>query len=66
MKLFVWKEFCPDYLDGLAVVIAKDIDGAKTELENTCSYNPSGWGPVQIFDLKELSKPLAFAVGGSS
>jgi hypothetical protein len=63
MRLFVWNEFCPDYTAGLAFAVAADIEEAQRLVIKSEGFNPSNWGPVQVFDLKE---PRAFSVFGGS
>jgi hypothetical protein len=63
LKLFVWNEFMPDYSDGLAFAIAKDMPEAQNMIIGELGYNPSDWGPVII---KSLDEKIAFACPGGS
>ena len=63
LRLYVWREFAPDYFNGLAVAVARDEGGARQLVIENAGYNPSDWGPVQVL---ELNQPQAFAVSGGS
>lgn len=64
LKLFVWNEFMPDYSDGLAFAIAKDIAEAQDMIIGELGYNPSDWGAVIV--VKSLDEKIAFSRPGSS
>lgn len=61
MRLFVWEGFCPDYTDGLAFAIARNIEEAKKLVIESKGYTPFDWGTVREFPVTE---PRAFCVSG--
>jgi hypothetical protein len=69
MKLYVWDEFCPNYVDGLAFAIAESEEAARASINEALGYCPpdgtndsnNRWGRVRIY---ELNEPVAFAVTG--
>ena len=61
MKLFVWTEFLPDIVDGLAFAIARNEKEAKKLVMSSMDLNPSNWGPTQVLP---LNKPVGFGVHG--
>ena len=63
LKLFVWTEFAPDYLDGLAFAIAETEKEARELVIEAYGVDAYNWGRFEVKDLKE---PCGYAVGGSS
>jgi len=65
LQLFIFDEFCPDYVDGLAVAIAETEEEAKKLIEEKSGspVNSNRWGNVRIFP---LNKKIAFGVIGAS
>jgi hypothetical protein len=61
MKLFVWAEFLPDIVDGLAFAVARNEKEAKKLVISSMGLNPSNWGPIQVLP---LNKPVGFGVHG--
>ncbi len=63
MKLFVWEDTLTDYTSGIMVAVATDVEQARKQLLEVCSYIPDkdlGNSP----DVYELDDPVAFAVWG--
>jgi hypothetical protein len=75
MRLYVWEEFCPDWMYGLAVVIAPSLEEAKKKLrklnkgiyayeEGKCDmFGKDKWGPYKTYSLDKIR---AFAVSGGA
>jgi len=65
MQLYVWDDFAPDYLPGLAFAIAASLEDARALVaKGYSSYIPAGdWGAV---DIHELDKPFGTSVTGGS
>ena len=61
MKLFIWKDFCPDYKGGLAFAIAKDEADAKKQIEWERGLAVYDWGMLEI---KPLTRRIARCVSG--
>ena len=61
LKLYVWREFAPDYYEGLAVAIAHSESEARRLIVEAMKYNPSDWGPCQEH---ELDVPFGIGVMG--
>jgi hypothetical protein len=60
--LYVWRDFAPDYKNGLAVAVATSADEAERLIVRRLGYNPDNWGPVEIYDIDGYQ--LAWAVTG--
>jgi len=61
MNLYVWRQFAPDCENGLAVAIAPDETKARSLVLDRMDYNPSDWGPVDVYSLDEIA-----ALGGTA
>lgn len=61
LKLFVWRQFAPDYYDGLAFAIAHDEPEARRIIVDKLPYDPSDWGPC---DVHEITIPIGAACVG--
>lgn len=65
LKLFVWREFAPDYTTGLAFAIAEnekeayDMVAAKYLAQNQ-PWIPADFGPVEVYEIGKI----AFSVTG--
>ena len=53
MKLFVWKNFCPDYAGGLAFAIANDQHEAMRMIEEERGYGVYEWGDLEVLPLNQ-------------
>ncbi len=63
LKLYVWKDFCPDYTRGLAFAIAESEDDAMRQISEKAGRWPYDWGAVEVFP---INKPAcAYVYGGS-
>ena len=51
MKLFVWKNFSPDYSGGLAFAIAKDQQEAMRMIEEERGYEVLEWGELEVLPI---------------
>lgn len=60
-QVFIWREFMPDYSDGLAFAIAETESEARKLIIEELGYNPSDWGPIIV---KTLDEKVAFACCG--
>ena len=63
LYMYVWREFAPDWTDGLAVAIAEDERQARELVIEDAGYEPDDWGPVDVY---EIGLPVAFACTGGS
>ena len=61
LKLYIWKDFCPDYTSGLAFAIAKDETDARKLIEEEMGFTIYDWGELEV---KPLSRRIARAVSG--
>jgi hypothetical protein len=61
MNLYIWRQFAPDYKNGLAVAIAPDATKAQSFVIDQMDYSPSDWGPVEVYSLDEIA-----ALGGTA
>ena len=61
-RLYVWREFAPDYKSGLAVAVAESVDEAKRLVVGQLGFRPDDWGPVTTYTLSETV--AAWAVTG--
>ena len=62
LKLFVWREFCTDYYDGLAFAIAyTEEDAQAIVLAELKLESISDWGKVSV---EELTEGVTAAVFG--
>jgi len=58
LKLYVWTDFCPDCIGGIAFAIAETVDEAKrlVVLEHGAAYNHVcvwDWGTLTIHDIEK-------------
>ena len=51
MKLFVWKNFSPDYSGGLAFAIAKDQQEAMRLVEEERGHEVLEWGELEVLPI---------------
>ena len=52
MKIYVWEDYCSDYTEGLAVVVAKDEGEARKLLIKSEGYEPDSLKyPPKIFSV---------------
>jgi len=63
LYLYVWREFAPDYTNGLAIAIAENERQARDLVIEVYGCNTSDWGPVDVY---EIGEPMAFACAGGS
>ena len=63
LKLFVWEDFAPDYIGGLAFAIAKSEADARKLITEDYSFEASDWGVLSVCDIKE---GVTFSVCGGS
>jgi hypothetical protein len=61
MNVYIWRQFAPDYKNGLAVAIATDETKAQSLVIDRMDYGPSDWGPVEVYSLDEIA-----ALGGTA
>ena len=59
--LFVWSDFSPGEIDGLAFALAPDIATAKRLVITKLGYNPGSWG---VCAQLSLDNRVAYAVDG--
>lgn len=64
LKVFVWRQFSPDYTDGLAFAIAETTQEAQELVEASLGYelSPYAWGKCEEFPIGKF----AAAVHGGS
>lgn len=62
LKIYVWREFAPDYTNGLAVAIAETVQEAQGLIVTELGWNPSDWGPCEEIP---LGKFVAACPGGA-
>ena len=55
MNVYIWRQFAPDYSNGLAVAIAADEAKAQSLVIDQMQYSPSDWGPVEVYSLDEIA-----------
>ena len=63
LKLFIWTEFCPDYVGGLAFAIAKDETEARKLIEVERGFTVYDWGTLEI---RPVTRKVACCVSGGS
>jgi len=61
LKLYIWKDFCPDYTSGLAFAIAKDETETRKLVEKQTGLWIHDWGELEV---RPLSRRIARAVTG--
>ncbi len=61
MKLFVWRNFSPDYTSGLAIAIAKNETEARQLIETERGYHVYEWGDLTVYP---LTRKMAVSVVG--
>ena len=61
LKLFVWRQFAPDYENGLAFAIAHDEREARRLIVDNLDYDPADWGPCDVHD---ITQPIGAACAG--
>jgi len=61
LKLYIWKDFNPDYTGGLAFAIAKDETDARKLIKEEMGFSIYDWGKLEV---KPLSRRIARAVSG--
>jgi len=61
LKLYIWKDFNPDYTGGLAFAIAKDETDARKLIEKEMGFSIYDWGELEV---KPLLRRIARAVSG--
>ena len=62
-RIYVWREFAPDYKSGLAVAVAASADEARRLVVDQLGYNPDDWGPVTVYTLGVTATAWAVAGG---
>ena len=62
-RIYVWREFLPDWSNGLAVACATSLEEAIAKVEAAIEFkhDVQSWGPVEIYSIRE---PMAFAIAG--
>jgi len=65
MKLFVWEGYFCDYTDGLAVVIAPDLEEARRLLRERVGFDHPDIDEVPKEFLLSEAGPMAFYVHGA-
>ena len=61
-RIYVWREFAPDYKSGLAVAIASSEAEARRLVVKHLGLRPDDWGPLTTYPLGETV--AAWAVTG--
>lgn len=61
MKLFIWTGFSPDYTNGLAFAIAKDVEEAKKLIIKEHGHEVYEWGDLEV---RRLDRKVARCVAG--
>lgn len=66
-KLYIWKDFCSDWYEGLAVAVAKNIVSAKKVVRKKYGdREPYAWGYLEVYNLDKVKEPFCeFVQGGS-
>jgi len=60
LKLYVWNRYCPDYTDGLAFVIARNLNEAQNAIGEMGCLECAG--KVKEYEIA----PICFECGGGS
>jgi hypothetical protein len=63
LKLFVWRDFCPDWSGGLAVALARDETEARKMIIKQYGFEPGNWGKLEV---RRLDHRFAAYVSGGS
>jgi len=61
-RLYIWREFAPDYKHGLAVAIASSEAEARRLVVERLRFSPDDWGPLTTHALDATA--TAWAVTG--
>ena len=61
LKLYIWKDFSPDYSGGLAIAIAHTGGDARLLVEKERGYEVYNWGKLEI---RPLTLRVARSVSG--
>ena len=62
--IFIWLEFAPDYINGLAFAIADTEAQARQYVIGKLGYDPDDWGPCESYCLAEVSEIAGAVTGG--
>lgn len=61
LRLYVWRDFCPDHTSGIAFAIAKDETEARTLVREFHGREPYQWGDLSSYP---VTRKIAFAITG--